>query len=240
MNQSAYSARAAGVAWDTGLARFLTTIYNRLFLGLLVTGLAAWLVSTVPAVQSLFFNVSNGKATTTLLGLLVQFAPLAIIIAGGFVRTPGMARAVFWGVAALFGVSISAILLVYTGVSVFQTFFVTAIGFGGLSLYGMTTKRDLQPIGKFLTIALFGLLAVVLLNLFLNVSWLSTAVSAVGLLIFAGLTVYDTQRLKNQYAEIHDSDSQTVAIYWGALSLYLDLLNLFMFLLHFLGVSKNE
>ncbi|MDI6834691.1 MAG: Bax inhibitor-1/YccA family protein, partial [Rhizobiaceae bacterium] len=141
----------------------------------------------------------------------------------------------FWIYAALMGLSLSSIFLIYTGQSIVQTFFVTAASFGALSLYGYTTKRNLSAMGSFLIMGLFGLIIASLVNLFLASSALDFAISVIGVLIFAGLTAWDTQRIKESYYEADSSDSAGRKAIMGALQLYLDFINLFLFLLRFLG-----
>jgi FtsH-binding integral membrane protein len=133
------------------------------------------------------------------------------------------------------GLSMASIFLVYTGTSIAQTFFATAAAFAGLSLYGYTTKRDLSGFGTFLIMGVIGLLVASLINLFLQSSALSFAISALGVLIFAGLTAYDTQKLKSMYTYVAGTDMMGKTVIMGALSLYLDFINMFMFLLRFMG-----
>ena len=147
----------------------------------------------------------------------------------------GAAQATFWVYAGLMGLSLSSIFLVYTGASITQTFFVSAAAFGALSLFGYTTKRDLSAMGSFLMMGLFGLIIATLVNIFLASSALQFAISVIGVLIFAGLTAYDTQRIKEMYYEADDVAVAGRKAIMGALSLYLDFINLFMFLLQFLG-----
>ena len=148
------------------------------------------------------------------------------------------AQLLFWLFAGVMGASLSNVLLIYTGTSVARTFFITAAAFGTLSLYGYTTKRDLSAMGKFLFIGLVGLIIAMIVNIFLGSSGLQFAISVIGVLIFAGLTAYDTQKIKEMYLE---SDSQEIAqkkAIMGALNLYLDFINMFLFLLQFLGSRK--
>jgi FtsH-binding integral membrane protein len=149
------------------------------------------------------------------------------------------AQTTFWVYAALMGLSLSSIFLVFTGQSIVQTFFVTAAAFGALSLYGYTTKKDLSGFGTFLIMGLFGLIIASIVNIFLASSALGFAISAIGVLVFAGLTAYDTQKIKEMYYEADDVAVAGRKAIMGALTLYLDFINLFMFLLQFLG-NKNE
>lgn len=174
-----------------------------------------------------------------------MFAPLAVVFAFGALinrMSAATAQLVFYGYAALMGLSISFIFAVYTGVSITQTFLVTAIAFAGLSLYGYTTKRDLSAFGTFLIMGLIGLVVASIVNIFLQSDALQFAVSVIGVLLFAGLTAYDTQNIKTQYvahAQHGDAEWLSKSATMGALTLYLDFLNMFMFLLQFLGNNRE-
>jgi FtsH-binding integral membrane protein len=141
----------------------------------------------------------------------------------------------FWAFAALMGLSMSTLFLVYTGVSIAQTFFATAAAYLALSLWGYTTKRDLSGFGTFLIMGVVGILVAMLINLFLQSSAMALAISAIGVLLFAGLTAYDTQRIKSMYFQVAGSDMMGKVVIMGALSLYLDFINMFQFLLAFMG-----
>ena len=149
------------------------------------------------------------------------------------------AQGTFWAYAALLGVSLSSILLVYTAASITQTFFVTAASFGALSLYGYTTKRDLSGMGSFLIMGLFGIILASIVNIFLKSSGLEFAISIIGVLVFAGLTAWDTQKIKEMYFDADDEVTYGRKAVMGALTLYLDFINLFLFLLRFLGNNRN-
>jgi FtsH-binding integral membrane protein len=170
---------------------------------------------------------------------VVMFAPLALVFFLSFKinsMSVGAAQATFWVYAALVGVSLSTVFLVFTGASITQTFFVTAAAFGALSLYGYTTKRDLSAMGSFMVMGLFGIIIASLVNLFLQSSGLQFAISVLGVVIFAGLTAWDTQKIKNMYDVVaHDETMMGRSAIMGALTLYLDFINMFMFLLQFLG-----
>jgi FtsH-binding integral membrane protein len=227
-------------AVDVGLRAYMLRVYNYMLMGLAISGLTAWVVATVPQVQALFFqfNPAAGRLGLAPLGWVALLAPLGLVFFLGY-RIQQMslqaAQTTFWVFAALMGVSIAPVLLVYTGVSVAQVFFVTAASFGGLSLYGYTTQRDLSPFGSFLIMGLWGLIIATLVNFFLQSSMLMWITSVIGVGIFAGLTAYDTQRIKEMY---YVGDDGTVAgkkAVMGALSLYLDFVNMFMFLMRLLG-----
>ncbi len=227
----------SGAMIDEGLRAYMLKVYNLMALGLAITGVAAYL--------AFHFAVQDGQLTafgaaiyTSPLRWVVILAPLAAVFFLSF-RINSMsvaaAQTTFWVYAALVGLSLSSIFLIYTGQSVVQTFFVTAASFGALSLYGYTTKRDLSAMGSFLMMGLFGLIIASIVNIFLASSAMQFAISVIGVLIFAGLTAYDTQRLKAQYSYVAGSDLAGKAVIMGALQLYLDFINMFMFLLRFMG-----
>ena len=220
---------------DEGLRAFMLGIYNNMALGLAFTAIAAlatnYMATTNPAVAQALYGSP--------LKWVVMFAPLAFVFglsAKVNSMQPATARLVFFAFAAVMGVSISWIFLVYTSASITQTFFVTAAAFAGLSLWGYTTKRDISAWGSFLIMGVIGLIIAMVVNIFLQSSALQFAVSGLGVLIFSGLTAYDTQNLKNTYDFVAGDDTAAGRVsVIGALRLYLDFLNLFMFLLHFMG-----
>jgi uncharacterized protein len=227
---------------DEGLRRHMLRVYNYMTLGLGLTGAVAFAVSSVPALRDLFWVVAaNGRIAPTILGYVAMFSPLAfvLVISFGINRLQAStAQLLFWLFAGVMGASLSNVLLIYTGASVARTFFITAAAFGALSLYGYTTKRDLTAMGKFLFIGLIGLIIAIVVNMFLGSSGLQFAISVIGVLIFAGLTAYDTQNIKEMYLE---ADSQEIAqkkAVMGALRLYLDFINMFLFLLQFMGARE--
>lgn len=222
---------------DEGLRAYMNRVYGLMSAGLGVTGLVAWFVGTNPVLLAQIFN--------TPLKWVVMFAPLLVIFAFGAMvnrLSQTAAQGVFFLFAALMGLSISYIFAVYTGVSIAQTFLVTAIAFAGLSLYGYTTKRDLSGMGTFLVMGLIGLLVAMVVNIFLASPAMMFAISTIGVLIFAGLTAFDTQRIKSMYVQMAqhgDSEWLGKAAIMGALNLYLNFLNMFMFLLQFMGANRN-
>ncbi|RAZ74930.1 Bax inhibitor-1/YccA family protein [Mesorhizobium atlanticum] len=237
-NYQTSAAPGARVDIDQGLRAYMIKVYNLMGLGLLITGLAAW---------GAFQLAITGDGQLTGFGQLIYasafrwvviLAPLAAVMFLSF-RIQSMsvaaAQTTFWVYAGLVGLSLSTIFLVYTGTSITQTFFATAAAFGGLSLYGYTTRRDLSAFGSFLIMGVIGLLIAMLLNFFLQSSALAFAISAIGVLVFAGLTAYDTQRIKEMYFEGDVADVAGRKAIMGALQLYLDFINLFMFLLQFMG-----
>jgi FtsH-binding integral membrane protein len=198
--------------------------------GVALTGIVAMLASSSQTLMSAIFG--------TPLAWVVMLAPLAfvMVISFGINRLSLFAtQALFWLFAAVMGLSLSTIFLVYTGESIARVFFITAISFGALSLYGYTTKRDLGPIGAFLIMGLIGIIIASLVNLFMQSSAMQFAISVIGVLVFAGLTAYDTQKIKNSYSELHDHETSGKLAVMGALTLYLDFINLMMMLLHLFG-----
>ena len=217
---------------DAGLRGFMLGVYNKMALGLVLSAALA------------FFVGSNELLTVNLLtgpmGMVVMFAPLAILLLSSFMMknpSPVGANLVYWSVVSLIGVGMGGIVYVYGGMPggmmlVAKAFFTTAIAFGGLSLWGYTTKKDLSGWGTFLIMGIIGVIAASILNMFIASSMLSLAISVIGLLLFAGLTAYDTQRLKHTYYAIQGNvRAMSVATTWGALSLYLNFINMFQFIL---------
>ena len=235
---------AGRTTFDAGLRKHMLSIYNYMASGVLLTGIVALLT----AQSGLAVQFAQGP-----LMWLVALSPLAIVFAMSFGRdkfSTGTLQALFWGFAVLMGLSLSTIFLVYTGASIAMTFFATAGAFAGLSLFGYTTQKDISGWGSFLIMGVIGLIVASLLNAFLIGSpGLELAISALGVLIFAGLTAYDTQRLKQEYVAIQQmkmtNPSAAAAfplgkmVIMGALSLYLDFINMFLFLLRFMGATRE-
>ena len=220
--------------FDAGLRKHMLSIYNYMTSGVLLTGIVALLFSRGGAESPAAQVFMNGG----ILAWVIILSPLAIVMAMSFGAnrfSTGALQAMFWGFAVLMGLSMSTIFLVYTGSSIAATFFATAGAFAGLSLFGYTTKKDLSGFGSFLIMGVVGLIIASLLNMWLQSDGLGWAISFLGVLIFAGLTAYDTQRLKEQYAHLRGTDFAGKAIILGALSLYLDFINMFQFLLSFMG-----
>jgi hypothetical protein len=225
---------AQDVAFDAGLRSYMLSVYNYMASGVLLTGVVALLFSmggaNSPAAQ-LFINGG-------ILKWIVVFAPLALVfwLSFGIGRMSGTtAKAIYWVYAVLMGLSLSTIFLVYTGASIATTFFASAAAFGSLSLYGYTTKRDLSGLGTFFIMGVVGLVIAMLINLFLHSTMMDLVISAIGVLLFAGLTAYDTQKIKSMYQAVQGSDFVGRSVVMGALTLYLDFINLFLFLLRFMG-----
>lgn len=229
---------------DEGLRAYMLTVYNYMASALALTGLAAYVTANVPALYSLLYTFAqtpDGQIVLTGmtgLGYVAMFAPLGLVFFLGF-RINNMqastAQMVFWVYSVLVGVSLTSILFRYTDASIAKTFFVTAAAFGSLSLYGYTTKKNLTGMGSFLMMGLFGLIIAMIVNFFMQSSAMDFVISVVGVLIFAGLTAYDTQKIKLMYLEGEHSETATKKAIMGALNLYLDFVNMFLFLLQFLG-----
>ena len=231
---------SADMSVDAGLRSFMLGVYNKLALGLVVAAALAYVTGNVPAVQQLLFAVGqDGRVGLTLLGLVVQFSPLVMLFGSMFFMKNPTANGVnllYWAVVATIGAGLGIVFLRYTGASLASTFLVTAAAFGGLSLFGYTTKRDLSPIGTFLIMGVIGLVLAMIVNMFLQSSMFSLIISGIGVLIFAGLIAFDTQRLKMTYYQLGgDAQAMGVATGFGALNLFINFVNLFQFLLAFTG-----
>ncbi len=215
--------------YDAGLRRHMLSIYNYMASGVLLSGIVALLFARSGMAAQVF---------GTPLQWLVILAPLGFVFAMSFGANrmaTGTLQILFWGFCVVMGLSLSTIFLVYTGASIATTFFATAGAFAGLSLFGYTTKKNLSAMGAFMTMGLIGIIIAMVINLFMQSSVLQLAISVLGVLIFAGLTAWDTQRLKNEYEMLRGTEFAGKAVVLGALSLYLDFINMFQFLLSFLG-----
>lgn len=224
---------------DEGLRAHMNKVYGIMSVGMLVTAGVAWAVGTSDALLSIFRDPITLQPN--ILGWIAMFLPLGLVfLFSGMINrmSAAAAQTFFYVFAAAMGLSIAWIFAAFTGVSIAQTFLATAAGFSGLSLWGYTTKRDLSGMGSFLMMGVIGLIVAMLINLFIASSALAFAISVIGILIFAGLTAYDTQRIKSEYLQhAHAMDSEWLqkSAIMGALKLYLDFINLFMFMLSFLG-----
>jgi len=235
------TAPVADMSVDAGLRAFMLGVYNKVGLGLLLSAALAYAAAYVPAVHDLMFRTSIDGYTTgfTTLGMIVSWAPLAIILFAGFGMrnpTPASSGAIYWAIVSLLGLSLGVLVLAYSGVSLATTFLITAAAFGALSLAGYTTKKDLTGLGSFMTMGLVGLILAMIVNFFLHSGPMAFIINVLGVLIFAGLTAYDTQKLKITYYHLGgDQAAMGVATNYGALNLYLDFINLFLFLLRLLN-----
>jgi len=238
--QNQYDPRTTGVntatvgvpraARDAGLRSYMLSVYNYMASGVLLTGIVALLFAN---------SGLAAQVLVTPLRWLIILAPLGFVMAMSFGlnrMSTATLQGLFWAFAVAMGLSMSSIFLVYTGVSIAQTFFAVAAGFVGLSLYGYTTKRDLSGFGTFLIMGVVGLLVAMLINLFLQSPAMMFAISAIGVLLFAGLTAYDTQKIKSLYFVVAgQGEAMAKSAVIGALNLYMDFINMFLFLLRFMG-----
>ena len=231
------------VVWDEGLRSYMLKVYNYMATGILLTGIIALIsfktsvVTDASGAITGFTSIGNALFFSGL-KWIVMLAPLGIVFYMSFginKMSSAKAQTVFWIFAALMGLSLSWILLVYTGASVARVFFITSATFGAMSIYGYTTKRDLTKLGSFLFMGLIGIIIASLVNIFLKSSMMYFVISILGVLIFVGLTAYDTQKIKNMYSEIDGSEIASKKAIMGALTLYLDFINLFLMLLRLFG-----
>lgn len=230
---------------DAGLRAFMLGVYNKMALGLLVSALLAWVTGFFEPVRDLLYvvnPVTGGLRGFTLAGQIVSFLPLVSMVAMLIVGrrpNPRSASLLYWGVVASIGAGLGAWALMYTVDSLFMTFLITASSFGVLSLIGYTTKKDLTGFGSFLIMGLWGIIIASLVNMFFNMPGLYLIINVLGVLIFAGLIAYDTQRLKMTYYALGgDQAGLSVATSFGAMTIYLDFVNLFLFLLRLFGSRR--
>ena len=224
--------RRAGI--DEGLRAYMLGVYNYMAAGLAVSGIIAWFVSSSPAMLSAIYG-------NTALTWIVMLAPLAFILALSFgiqKMKASTVQALYWAFAITMGISLSSIFVVYTSASIARVFFITAATFGAMSLYGYTTKRDLTGWGSFLFMGLIGIIIASVVNFFLASAAMDFAISVIGVLIFVGLTAYDTQKIRNEYSEFDSSEVATKKSVFGALRLYLDFINLMLMLLRLFGQRR--
>ena len=225
----------AGTEIDQGLRQYMIRVFNYMGLGLIVTAVVAYLFATTPALQSLLYNPATHGMTV--FGWLVAFSPLIMIFAFNYVafnKSLGATQAFFWLFSALMGASLSWVCLAYTGHSITRVFLISAATFGSLSLYGYTTQRDLTGWRTFLFMGLIGLIIASIVNIFMQSTAMYWALSYIGVAIFVGLTAYDTQRIKQMYYYGGGDMTERLAIS-GALSLYMDFINLFLYLMRIFG-----
>jgi len=243
------SAATTAAVLDAGLRAYMLRVYNWMGSGLLLTGIIAYLIANTSAID-LFYPVVQtpfGTArSASLLAMVAMFAPLGFVLVlslGVNKLSTSAAQALFWAFCATMGASLTNIFLIYTGESIVRVFFITAATFGATSLYGYTTKADLSRFGSFLIMGLIGIVIAGLVNLFLQSSALQFAISCIGVVVFTGLTAFDTQRIKADYVQFAYADGVEGAAkrsVYDALSLYLNFINLFMMLLSLLGNRNNN
>ena len=249
-DRSTLTARAGtAAAIDEGLRAYMLKVYNYMGIGLVLTGVVAYfgnVLATTTNPDQAVAQLQNGEMLTAWGALLytsplmwvIALSPLAFVLALSFGinrMSAATAQIVFWAFAAVMGLSLSSIFMVYTDASIAKVFFITAATFGAMSLWGYTTKRDLTGMGSFLFMGLIGLIIAMVVNIFLQSSMLEFAISAIGVLIFVGLTAYDTQKIKESYSVTHGAEVLAKGAIMGALSLYLDFINRFMMLLRLFG-----
>jgi hypothetical protein len=228
-NRSSF-ASSASTTYDVGLREYMLKVYNNMGFALLISGLVSFLVANSPSLMKAIFG--------TPLQWLVLFAPLIFVfVFSAKINkiSAGSAQNYLWAFAALMGLSLAPLFIVYTGASIAKVFFITASLFGAMSLYGYTTKKDLTGMGSFLMMGLIGIVIASLVNIFLKSSGLDFVISIIGVIIFTGLTAYDTQRIKSMYYQFSDGESISKAATMGALALYMDFINLFIMMLKFFG-----
>jgi hypothetical protein len=229
--QTAGTSGRESVAYDAGLRSYMLSVYNYMASGVLLTGVVALLFARSGAAETILMGPG-------ILKYLIMFSPLAfvMVLSFGINRlSTGTAQLLFWAFATVMGLSMASIFLVYTGASIALTFFATSAAFLSLSLYGYTTKRDISGFGTFMIMGVVGLIVAMLLNFWLQSPVMNLAISAIGVLLFAGLTAYDTQKIKSMYAYVAGTDMIGKTVIMGALNLYLDFVNMFTFLLSFMG-----
>lgn len=227
VNKTGYGV-ASGV--DQGLRSYMLKVYNFMSLGLLITGLVSYFVAQSSELMHLLY--------ATPLKWVVLLAPIGVVLLFSYniaSMSVGTARAVFWAYSGLMGLSLASIFMLYTGQSIAKVFFITASLFASMSLYGYTTKKDLTSMGSFMIMGVWGIVIAGLVNLFFQSPAMSFVISVLGVIIFTGLTAYDTQNIKDMYYQVtHEGDREKVAV-MGALQLYLDFINLFISLLRLFG-----
>lgn len=219
-------------SYDLGLRQYMLGVYNNMGLGLAISGIISYLVGTVPALTAFFLGGPQAW--------LFMLAPLALVFYISFkshTMSAEKARTLFFVYSALMGISLGSIFMVYQLGSIFQVFFITAATFGAVSLYGYTTKRDLTSVGTFMFMGLIGIIIASIVNIFLQSSGLAFAISLIGVVVFVGLTAYDTQKIKDLYDTVDDSEREKAGV-MGALTLYLDFINLMISLLQLFGQRK--
>jgi FtsH-binding integral membrane protein len=229
-----FASSASGTSYDAALRAYMVKVYNSMSIALAISGAIAFLVASSPALMQTIFG--------TPLMWVAMLAPLAFVFFFSYKLnsiSSAQAKTYLWIYAGLMGISLSTIFIAYTGASIARVFFITASTFGAMSLYGYTTKKDLTAMGSFLMMGLIGLIIASIVNIFMKSTAFEFAISALGVLIFIGLTAYDTQRIKQNYYQFSgDSEATNKAAIVGALSLYMDFINLFIMLLRFFGDRK--
>lgn len=240
-NLQAAEART-GVQVDQGLRAYMLKVYNYMASGVLLTGIIALFTANSPVMLDLLFQMSGTQIVGfTGLGWVALLSPFAFVIAMNFglhKMKASTLQVLFWAFAGVMGLSLSSIFLVYTAFSITSIFFITAAAFASLSLWGYTTKKDISGWGSFLIMGLFGIIIAMIVNIFLASPAMQFIISIIGVLIFAGLTAYDTQKIKNMYYQYTDGTMVQKGAIMGALKLYLDFINMMLFMLRLFGVRR--
>ena len=243
------SAATTAAVMDAGLRAYMLRVYNWMASGLVLTGAVAYLIAHTGLINAFYPTVATpyGIAhTASPLAMIAMFAPLGFVLVlslGVNKLSTTAAQALFWAFAATMGASLTNIFLIYTSESIVRVFFITAATFAAMSLYGYTTKTDLSRFGSFLIMGLIGIVIAGLVNIFLASSALQFAISIIGVVVFTGLTAYDTQRIKADYVQYAYAGGQEMAVkrsVYDALSLYLNFINLFMLLMQLMGNRNNN
>lgn len=224
---------ARETTYDAGLRAFFQKVYNTMATGLVLTGLVAWIVANSEALRQIFFGNS-------MMALIVMLSPLAFIFFGftpGRVQrmSAGALAGTFYAFSAVFGISLATIFMVYSGESIARVFFITAAMFAGISIFGYTTRRDLSSMGSLLIMGVWGLLLAMIVNIFLQSAMVHFVISCIGVMVYTGLVAWDTQNLKRMYSASYSADGAGKMAVMGALSLYINFIMLFQFLLNFMG-----
>ena len=231
--------RREGVVADRGLRAHMLKVYNYMASGVLLTGIVALLTYSSSTLTNLLYQMQGGYIVGyTGLGWVALLSPLAFVLLMSFGKNkmkPATLQAMFWGFAAVMGLSLSSIFFMYVGMSIAKIFFITAATFGALSFWGYTTKKDISGWGAFLLMGLMGVIIASVVNWFLVSPMMDFVISIIGVLVFAGLTAYDTQKIKNMYYTYSDGTMAKKGAIMGALHLYLDFINMFLFLLRLFG-----
>jgi FtsH-binding integral membrane protein len=233
-NDRSVRVRAGAEAVDAGLRSYMLGVYNYMAFGVGLTGVVAYFTAQSPALLHAIFGSP--------LAFVVMLAPLALVMIMSFGinrLSPTATQALFWTYSALMGLSLSVIFIAYAHADIARTFFVTAASFGALSIYGYTTKRDLTGLGSFMFMGLIGIILASIVNVFWPAPGLSFAISVIGVIVFAGLTAFDTQQIKEMYVASMDRSAMVKTSVMGALRLYLDFINMFLMLLRLMGSSRN-
>lgn len=223
---------------ETDLREYLRKVYNFMAGGLVVTALTAYIIMSSPNLFRLFFSVNGNTISLSGLGWLILIAPLAMVFYFNSVARNGSARklqVIFWIFSALIGISLTPTVMLYTGASIARVFLITAAMFGGMSIYGYTTEKDLSSMGSLCLMALWGIIIAAIVNIFMGSTALSMGVSVLSVLVFTGLTAYDTQKLRLLYLSSGNMETLNKTALVGALELYLDFVNMFLALLRLLG-----